>query len=492
MKIIVQQAGVSFSGLVTGQILRFFLNLVIARLLGADELGVYALALSFAQIAEVIAIAGLDGGVLRTVNLSPLDPERQRRAALSALSYSMRFSFIASLLLASAAGLLSSMFNGSVLLQLTIICYAISVPLHVFIAVAGHVMQAYRELRPKIIASQIIVPGGLLLLTLSLWAAGGGALAILLPMPIAAFAAAIWIFRDMKARTGLCIADIVRAGSNRSMLYYSFPLMLVALTGMASHWLDILMLGWYSDARTVGIYQPAVRTAGLLRSVYLAFAGIAAPLFASLSAAGQAVELERLLRVVTRWIVVAALPPAVVLMVMPSEVLDLFGAGFSGAEPVLVLLSAAVLFQASTGLYDTLLQMSGFTRLSALNSLLALAIHFFLNMLLIPRYGISGAAFAVIIVYFLLTALRAVEVWLKLGMHLFSFQLFKPVAASGVTAVTLIVLRPFFAGFPAYADLAVAALVAFGLYAALIWMMKLEHEDLEIIADMFPFLKKQS
>ncbi len=492
MKIIVQQAGVSFSGFVTGQVLRFLLNLVIARFLGADELGIYALALSFAQIAEVIAVTGLDAGVLRTVNAYADNPSRQREVILSALKYAMRSSLVVALLLACSAGFLSTMFSGKGLLQLTIVCYAISVPFHVFIAVAGHVLQAGRELRPKIIASQVIVPGGLLLLTFAFQAAGGGALALLLPMPLAACGAAIWIFRDMKARTGFGIGDIVRAGSDRSMLRYSFPLMLVALTGMASHWLDVLMLGWFADARTVGSYQPAVRTAGLLRSVYLAFAGIAAPLFASLSAAGSRTEVERLLKMVSRWIVVAALPPAVVLMVMPGEVLDLFGPGFAGSAPVLALLSAAVLFQASTGLYDTVLQMSGFSRMSAVNSMLALVVHFFLNTILIPRYGITGAALAVIIVYFLLTALRAIEVWLNLGVHLFSFSLVKPLAASGMAAVLLIVLRPSVAGLPSAVALGVACVVVFCVYGALIWVMKLEREDMESIIDLFPFLKKQS
>lgn len=487
---IAREAGFSFAGFVAGQGLRFLFTLVVAAMLGAESLGVYALSLAVIQVAEVLAVGGLDTGVLRFVNLHESRPDKQRGLIAAALKTSLLFSLPVVLFLVVFSGFLAAMLNGGGLLRLTLLCYACSVPFHVLIAVAGHAVQAYGKLRPKIIAGQVLVPGGMLLLFILINAFVGGSFALVCSLPLSALAGFVWIWMQLHGITGVSARCLLRAKPEKEMLRYARPLMLVALMGMVSHWLDILMLGWYAGTETVGLYQPAVRTAGLMRSVFLAFAGIAAPILAGMHGCGEMKEIEKLFKVVSRWVTMMVIPLAILLLVMPGTVLALFGDAFTVAAPVLVVLAVAVLVQSFFGLYDTVLQMTGYSRLCFMNGMAGLAAHVVLNMLLIPSYGMIGAAWALLAVYFLLGAARVAEVRVILGLHGFSAPLIKPLFAGVVSGMVLASAKPLLESLHVTISLGGSMLLVITVYLLLIRLMKLEQEEMDVILELFSFVKK--
>ena len=164
--VIAGQAGFSFAGFLFGQASRFGFNLLVARVLDPDALGTYALAVAVIQISEVFAIAGLDSGLLRFVSSNSSDPLRQKAVIGSALKTSLFLSLAVALLLLLFSGNIASMLHGSHLLQLTLCCYAAAIPFNVATMLYGHAIQGFRKLQPKIIATQMVSPLLLLLLTL--------------------------------------------------------------------------------------------------------------------------------------------------------------------------------------------------------------------------------------------------------------------------------------------------------------------------------------
>lgn len=487
---IVREAGFSFTGFLTGQGLRYLFTVAVAVLFGAEYLGVYALALGAVQIAEVAAVGGLDAGVLRFVNLHDGRPEEQRARIAAALKASLYASAPIAMLLMLVSGPLASLLRGDEPLRLALLCYAASLPFAVFTAVAGHAIQAFGNVRPKIVSTQLIVPGGMLLAAVSLNALAGPLPALLAALPAASVVGCAWTGWKLRRLTGVGPSAIPGAAAPGKMALYARPLMFVTLLAATSHWLDIFMLGWYTDAGTVGLYQPAVRTAGLVRSVLLAFAGIVSPMFASLHARGETAELGRIFRIVNRWVLLAALPPTVVLLVMPETVLAVFGPEFVAVAPVLAVLAAAVLVQSFFGLCDTLLQMTGYSKTCLVNSAAGLGLHALLNMALIPRYGMVGAAAALLVVYLLVGGARAFEVRRFLGMHAFSPALLKPLAAAVSGGMLLAFLRPLLETLPLPAALAGAFCLVLAVYAAFVRLMQLEQEEMDVIFELLPFLKK--
>jgi O-antigen/teichoic acid export membrane protein len=490
--LIAGQAGFSFAGFLFGQTARFAYNLVVARLLGVEVLGTYALAIAVIQIAEVLALGGLDSGLLRFVSLNSRDPLRQRAVIGSALKAGMTLSLFVVLLLLLFSAPVASMLNGSTLLQLTLCCYAASIPFNVATLLYGHAIQGFRQLKPKIIATQMVSPLLLLLLTILFRYTSGKDAALLFPFALAAAGAFVWIRPSLSKDTGTLRADIIHARTDKVMLAYALPFMAVSLLSMMTHWLDVMMLGMLTDTATVGLYHPAARTAGLIRSVLLAFAGIAAPMIAELHTGRQSEEIGRIYKMVTRWIITVVIPPAILFMVLPELVLGVFGARFAeGGATALLLLTVASFLQASFGLSATVLAMTGYARLSLLNALAALGLQVALNLFLIPRMGINGAALATLLLFFLLSALRLGEIRRLLNIHPFGIALWKPLASGLSAAALLMLLRPWLLALPSFAGLTAAAFLSLCSYAAVLLFLKLEEEERELILKYLPFLDKK-
>ena len=490
--VIAGQAGFSFAGFLFGQTARFGYNLVVARLLGVDALGSYALAIAVIQIAEVLAVAGLDSGLLRYASLHSRDPLRQRAVIGSALKTSITLSLFVALLLLLFSAPIASQLNGSRLLQLTLCCYAAAIPFNVATVLFGHAMQSFRQLKPKIIATQVLSPLLLLLLTILFRYTAGQDAALFLPFALAGAGAFFWIRSRLFAISGVGPADILHARPDKAMLAYALPFMAVSLLSMMSHWLDVMMLGMLTDTATVGLYHPAARTAGLIRSVLLAFTGIAAPMIAELHTGRQNEEIGRIYKMVTRWIVTVVLPPAILFMVLPEAVLSVFGARFAaGGAGALLLLTAASFLQATFGLSATVLAMTGHARLSLFNALGALGMQVVLNLLLIPSMGLNGAALATLLLFLMLSALRLVEIRRILNIHPFGRALWKPLAAGLLAALLLVALRSWLITLPSFGGLAAGAIISLGSFTALLLLMKLEEEEREIILKYLPFLDKK-
>ncbi len=490
--VIAGQAGFSFAGFLFGQASRFGFNLLVARVLDPDALGTYALAVAVIQISEVFAIAGLDSGLLRFVSINSSDPLRQREVIGSALKTSLFLSLAVALLLLFFSGNIASMLHGSHLLQLTLCCYAAAIPFNVATMLYGHAIQGFRKLQPKIIATQMVSPLLLLLLTLLFRYTAGQKAALFFPFALSAAIAFFWIRPYLSKISGVLPLDIVRAASDRSMMRYALPFLVVSLLSMMTHWLDVVMLGMLTDTATVGLYHPAARTAGLIRAVLLAFAGIAAPMIASLHTGRESAEIGRIYKMVTRWILGLVVPPVILFMLLPEPVLGVFGTRFTASSNALILLTAASFLQVSFGLSSTVLAMTGYARLSLYNALGALGLQVVLNLLLIPRFGITGAALASLLVFFLLSAVRLSEVFILLKIHPFGYALWKPLAAGLFAAVLLVAARSWLLTLPVFAAFLAGSLLSVCSYTAMMLLLKLEREEREIIFKVIPFMNKET
>jgi len=508
-RLIAGQAGISYGGFLFGQAVRFAFNLVVARMLGHEALGVYALAFGMMQIAETVGVGGYDAAVVRYSNIYP----KENRKPSDAAGFAIRSAVAASLVAALAAILFSSplarllgggsaSLDGSIslgagvggddFLRYAIVSYAFAVPFNVATVVAGHAIQAQRDLVPKIVATQIISPLAMLLMTLALVFSYGAGPALLVPYTAASVLSCLWIWRQLRLKTGTGFREVLRAPADSRMRSFAFALFGVSLLSMISYWLDILLLGMLGGPVLSGLYQPAARTAGILRAVLPAFSGIAAPIFAAFQTGDRTDETGRLYRDVTRWMVLCVMPATIFLMLLPEPVLMLFGPGFLAAKEALVLLAAAAFVQAFGGIAGTALSMAGHARATFLNALVALVLQAALSIALIPTYGLSGAAAASLGSMIMLTVLRLVQVARSLGIRPFSRSLWKPLAAGAGTALALFLCRSWLLGLGSAAAVIAGIALAMGAYAGLILLLRLEAEDRELILSIMPNRRPQS
>ena len=172
------------------------------------------------------------------------------------------------------------------------------------------------------------------------------------------------------------------------------PLLLILVFMNLMAQADVLLVGSMLGDDAVGVYNAASRTAATVGFALFAVNAAAAPSLAALHATGRREELARLLAATSRWTFWPALAIALGFALAGKVVLGFFGAEFTRAYLPLLILCGGQLAAASVGLAGSLLNLTGHERLSASLLAGAAALNLLLNGMLIPRFGLPGAAVA--------------------------------------------------------------------------------------------------
>ena len=288
--------------MVYGNINRYLYTALLARWVGVEYLGIYSLANAIMLIGEVIAKMGLETGVMRFV--SRVDPEADKfqiqKIIQSALKMTGIFSIGIAILLAGFAWLLVDLFKGTSFLHTAIIVFAFTIPFNAVTLISAFATQGFKFLKYKVFTTQFLNPTVLLLtMVISYWSISSES-AIILPMAVTGVLGSTTMFLILKNLSGVKFSGVLSAPFDGKLLAYSIPLMLVTILQTFMHWMDILMLGYFTDASVVGLYHPAARTAGLLQALLISFIGIYAPIMSQLHGKGDFREMSRLYKMVSR------------------------------------------------------------------------------------------------------------------------------------------------------------------------------------------------
>ncbi|MFG6106819.1 flippase [Leptothoe sp. EHU-05/26/07-4] len=172
------------------------------------------------------------------------------------------------------------------------------------------------------------------------------------------------------------------------------PLMLFGGSFMVLSQTDTLMIGVFLDAKQVGIYGAALKTALWVPFILASVNAIAAPLIASLYAQGDHERLQQLVSTVARWMFYPAFITSIGLISFAGPVLQLFGPEFVAAKGALTILILGQLVNVGAGSVGYILTMTGYQSQSAVVMAISALVNVILNLVGIHVFGIVGAAMA--------------------------------------------------------------------------------------------------
>ena len=191
----------------------------------------------------------------------------------------------------------------------------------------------------------------------------------------------------------------------------AIPLLLISGLYVVNANTDIIMLGFLDGAESTGLYAAASKGALLITFVMLAVNKTLSPNFAALYKNN---EIEKLQSLVTHSVRVVSFV-AILLMIFLVSVghwyLLVFGQEFVVAHLTLAILCFGKVFSGIMGSVGHLLIMTGHERVAAWNVALAVVVNIILNYLLIPVYGIEGAAISSTVSFILVNLMQAVAVY---------------------------------------------------------------------------------
>ena len=446
-KIILSEAFLSFSGMSLGSVFRYMFSIIMARFLGAQMLGLYSLGNAITRIAEILALLGLDNGVLRFVSRDTKDKVNVDRSIYTSLKIGLISSIlIAVLLFLSAEKIVNEILNEDSFLITVIKVFAISLPFTVLTLISSFATQAFKILKYKIFVNQIVNPLTLLIAFVTSYFLLGIELSILLPTVVSSIIGLMFILKFLTNFSSISLSKIIGTTVDKDILKFSVPLMFVSAIGIIMHWIDIIMLGILSNATEVGMYHPIERTAGLVRMILFAFAGIFAPIFSEHYFKKNKNGMKDSYQSSSKYILAFSLPIFIFLFIFSEPMLLVFGTEFQNYFALKVLL-LGIFIQTIFGLGSSTLTMSGYTKFNLLNVSIALVLNIISNSILIPLYGLTGAALATSFALIVLSTLRYFENLILMNLNLFSFKLIKPIISGAITFVVIQYLSLIFSNY---------------------------------------------
>jgi O-antigen/teichoic acid export membrane protein len=178
----------------------------------------------------------------------------------------------------------------------------------------------------------------------------------------------------------------------------SLPLLVIGL--LISYFPDatVLLLGAFLPSDQVGVFTAAYRIALFIAFGLYSVDAWFTPAAARLHADGDRAGLQRVVMKVAKLRLLGAGLAVVGLTVFGRQTLGIFGEEFQAGYAALVLLALAQLVQAAVGPVTALLTVTGHQRRCLPPFAAALGVVVLLIALLVPRFGIEGAAASVLAV----------------------------------------------------------------------------------------------
>ena len=202
----------------------------------------------------------------------------------------------------------------------------------------------------------------------------------------------------------------------RDWLMVSLPIFLVDSFFYLHTNADILMVGWFLQPEDVAVYFAALKLLALVHFVYFAVKAGVAQRYAQYAHGAGRERLAGFARETVAWTFWPSLLMAVVVLALGRPLLMLFGDGFEAGYPLLLALVCGVVLRAAVGPAESLLTMSGHQKTCAIVFAATLAVNVALNLVLIPRWGLWGAAVSTALAMAVETLLLALAVHNRLGI----------------------------------------------------------------------------
>lgn len=395
----------------------FISQVFLARWMGSFEYGIFVLVWVTMVIAGNISCLGFHTSVIRFI------PEYREKGMLDELRgilvVSRLFVLVASTVIA-ALGALGVVFFAPhiesyyvVPFVLGFICLPMIALSDLLQGVSRANTWAFFSLSPTYLVRPVLI---LVLMGAALVAGyAPDAITALIVAVIATYLTTLWQLVGVTGRTERRLTVGPRKTDLRLWFVVSLPIFLVESFFFLLTNADVLMVGFYMEPDDVAVYFATVKTLALVHFVYFAVKAGVAQRYASYTH-GQPEKLAAFARETVAWTFWPSLAMAVVVLLLGELMLTLFGPEFVAGYPLLFLLCIGVVARSAVGPCESLLTMTGNQNVCAFVYALTLGLNIALSIVLIPLYGLWGAAIATAVSMLFEAAALSFTVYRRLGI----------------------------------------------------------------------------
>jgi len=393
-----RQSGIFFAGTIFTAAFGYVFKVYLARVLGAENLGLYALGITLVGFIGIFSSLGLPQSAVRFV------------AAYQAAG---KFKELHALLWRGAGLLLAA--NVAMAAVLLTLGRVVAVrfyhspallpylPLFALIMVSGavtnyygKVLAGYRDLKLRTLIVNFVGSPLNMLVTVLLLSAGMRLSGYLIAQIVTAATLCLLLLAAVRRFTPASALFSAQSGSFPEKRVWSFSAAVLGISFMEFliSQVDKIALGFYRNAREVGIYSVASALVVYVPLVLGSVNQIFAPTIADLHTRGDRAMLARLFQSLTKWVVGLTLPLALVIIIFSRPLMRIFGHDFEAGWPILIIGTVGQLVNCGVGSVGYLLLMSGHERRLMRIQMVMAAVMVILSAGLVPVLGVVGAAIA--------------------------------------------------------------------------------------------------
>lgn len=416
-----RSAGWTFLLRVANAGIAFFSQILLARWMGAYEFGIYVYVWSWVLLLGGIGTFGLAMAPPRFV------PEYAKSDDLPGLRGFLIGSRVQAFLTATAIGVVGLvglyLFGAEIesfeLVPLYLAC--ICLPMYALTEVQDGIGRSYDWIDVALGPAYLVRPLLLLLLMAAMFLSGFAATAVsaMVASIVATWVTALlqlWLLnRRLKAK----VPPGPKRFEPKTWAVIAFPIFIVDGFHLLLGHSDVLILGQFVPPQEVSVYWGAVKLMALAVFVSFSVSAGVSHRFTEYGVSGDRLALAGIVRDAVRWTFWPTLAAVLFLLAVGYPALSLFGREFVAGYPLMFILAIGILARASIGPVERMLNMLGEQKICAVAYAVTFAVSLGLALILIPRLGTAGMAWAMSVALVVESFLLFLVTKRRLGLHVF-------------------------------------------------------------------------
>ncbi len=394
---IIKGASIAFVLSILGTGMGYLLRIFVARSLPVDDFGLFYSILTFFSLFFVIKDFGLGSALVKYI------PEFMVKGAYASIGRAIKSSFLLQLSIGAVIGLATFMMSDYIALSFfhsekaSFLIKLFSVELVLAVSFLKMLLQGFQ----KILAFSLIEAIRIAVIFSFILASGD---ATLIGVAVSYFAASMMI----QVMMALYVAKHVRGlgkgkalmGSEKNVIIFGSFVFLGSISTFLIGSADTMILTYFRSLYEVGLYQAAVSTSQML----LVFAGslsvILFPVVSEMWAKGNKKELTTHVEFMIKSVFLFIAFAAAIFIAFPEIIMDLFlSRKYIDSALPLQVLSFGMIFFSMNILFSVILNAIGQPKKSTLTVIIVSAFNVAANIILVPAFGIAGAAASAISSY---------------------------------------------------------------------------------------------
>jgi O-antigen/teichoic acid export membrane protein len=412
-----------------GALFIFLLNILLARLLGADGIGIYFLALSVVMLAHTIGCLGIGLAVVRFIAEAVSNRDTARVRIIAGIS--IKTVALSSGLISVVVFILAHWIAVDVLGRVELVwplraMSLVITPISLSI-IYSELLRGLKRISYSHFLRMLALPMFALPLCYFLAQSFGlkGAVIAYLIAALLTFLASFVLWRVSIRKSIAKVSDSMKAESSsftlNRLLTTSTPLLWVTTLSLFMGWGSTFFIALWNSNLEVGTYTMAARMAMPIGMILTSIASISMPKFAEIHSTSDIKTLARTGRRASKLAVILSLPLLFILIIFSTELMSIFGSEFKVAGGVLIVLTIGQFVAVVTAATGQALMVTGHECLARNSSLISALLFLILNLVLIPKYGIMGAAIATTLGLIARSILTWIFLYRAMGINLLPF-----------------------------------------------------------------------